>query len=61
MSELSKGFLEKTITIWQPFSSSILSDKDAREITENIIGLFSLLSEWKEKDGQKNENNKEKK
>jgi len=45
---------------WQPFSSSVLSEEDAREIAENIMGLFSLLSEWEKKDGEKSENNKEK-
>ena len=56
----SKESLEKTITAWQPFSSSVLSEEDAREIAENIMGLFSLLSEWEKKDGEKSENNKEK-
>ncbi len=54
MCDYSKEFLEETTTVWRPFSSSVLSHEDAREITENITGLFSLLSEWE------NENNKEK-
>ncbi len=45
MSNYSKEFVEETITARQPFSSSVLSHEDAREITENIIGLFTLLSE----------------
>lgn len=59
MSELSKRFLEKTVSVWQPFSSSVLSYEDAREITKNITGLFSLLSEWEKKDGRESENNEE--
>lgn len=61
MSELSKGFLEETVLVWQPFSSSILSHEDARELAENITGLFSLLSEWGRKDCEKAKNNKERK
>lgn len=55
MSNYSKEFWEKIMTAWQPFSSSFLSHADAREITENIVGLFSLLSEWENKDGKKTE------
>ena len=43
MSKYSKGFLNKTIKVWQPFSSTPLSLKDAREITENMTALFSFL------------------
>ena len=60
MFRFSQEFLEKTIRVWQPFSSSVLSEEDAREIAENIMGVFSLLSEWEKKDGEKSENNKEK-
>ncbi len=49
MSIYSRKLLEKTITVRQPFSSSILSHEDAREITEDIMGLFSPLSEWENK------------
>ncbi len=58
MSELSKRFLEKTGLVWQPFSSIILSHEDTREITENITGLFSLLSEWENEKEERKENNK---
>jgi len=60
MSIYSGQLLEKTITVWQPFSSSVLSEKEAKEITESIVGLFSFLLEWENKDEDKNENNKEK-
>ncbi len=43
MPNYSEEFYNKTIAVWQPFSSSILSYEDAREITENTIGLFSLF------------------
>jgi len=60
MPNYSKRLLEKTITAWQPFSLSILLEEDAREITENVIGLFSLLSEWTYKNDEKTKNKKEK-
>ena len=59
MSIYSKEFMDGTIKVSQPFSSSVLLDEEAREITDNIIGLSSLLSAWQNKDGEKNENNKE--
>jgi hypothetical protein len=43
MDKYSKEFLNKTIQVWQPFSSAPLSLKDAREITENVTALFSFL------------------
>ncbi len=61
MSSHSEELLGKTITIWQPFSSSVLSEEDAREVTKNITGLFSLLLEWKRKDDEETKDNKERK
>lgn len=61
MDKHSYEFLEKTITAWQPFSSPILSHEDARGITENIMELFSLISEWKHEDDENVKNNKDKK
>ena len=49
MSNYSKEFWEKIMTAWQPFSSSVLSEEDAREITKKMTGLFSLSSEWENK------------
>jgi len=42
-SKFSTEFLNKTIEIWQPFSSTPLSLNDAREITENMTSLFNFL------------------
>lgn len=61
MSSHSKELSGKTITTWQPFSSSVLSEEDAREITKNMTGLFSLLLEWERKDDEETKNNKERK
>lgn len=61
MSIHSKELLEKTIIVWQPFSSCNLSHEDARQIIKNTTSLFLLLSEWENKNREKNENNKEEK
>jgi len=50
MPNYSKGFLEKTLKIWQPYSPVSLSSKSAREIVDNMTGLFSLLLKWEQKD-----------
>ena len=38
--------IDKTLIAWQPRTSRKLSREDAREITENVLGFFSLLLEW---------------
>jgi len=53
MAEFSRQFLEKTITVWQPYSPAPLTLEDAREIAETITGLFSLLTELEQKYAQK--------
>ncbi len=55
MAEYSKEFLEKTIKIWQAYSPYPLSLDDAREIIENMAGLFKLLYELDEKYNKKEE------
>lgn len=56
MPSYSNELYKKTIAVWQPSTFSIMSHEDAREITQNIIGSFSLLLEWE----NNNEKNKEK-
>src|ERR1700686_2054959 len=41
-------FLDETIAVWQPLSQRPLTREDAREITENMVGFFSVLREWAE-------------
>jgi hypothetical protein len=43
MNKYSKEFLNETIKVWQPFSPTLLSLNDAREITENMTSLFNFL------------------
>lgn len=52
MAEFSKTFLEKTIKVWQPYSPAPLTLEDAREIADNITGLFCLLDELEQKYGK---------
>ena len=52
MAEFSKAFLEKTIQVWQPYSPTPLTLEDAREIAENVTGLFCLLNELEQKYGK---------
>jgi hypothetical protein len=52
MSEYSREFLERTVEVWQRYSSSKLTLEDAREIAENMVELFSLLMELDRKYGK---------
>lgn len=50
--DYSKGFLENTIKVWQPYSPDPLTLEDAREIEENFVGLFALVLELEQKNGE---------
>ena len=39
--------LARTIEVWSPRSSRPLTEGDAREICENVLGFFRVLIEWK--------------
>ena len=43
MAEFTREFLERTMEVWQPRYDHPLTLDDAREIAENMIGLFKLL------------------
>jgi hypothetical protein len=43
---LSQGFLASTITFWQPQCNRKLTDEDARQIIQNIVGFFDVLASW---------------
>ena len=42
----SDEFILETIQVWQPRSQLRLDIEDARQIIENIVGFFNLLSKW---------------
>ena len=37
---------KRTLDLWQPRTSRMLSAEDAREMTVNVSGFFRLLAEW---------------
>jgi hypothetical protein len=41
--------LARTIDVWDLRSSRPLTDEDARQISENLVGFFRVLIEWKAK------------
>lgn len=51
MAEWSNEFLERTIQIWQKYSSIPLTLEDARAIAENMIELFLFLKKLYKKYG----------
>jgi hypothetical protein len=43
-------FLDQTIAVWQRYADRPLTREDAREITHNVVGFFSILREWAEEE-----------
>ena len=62
----TKIFLEKTVEVWQPYSTKPLSLDNAREITDNMTALFNFLisnetgTESKNRNSNKQNNKKRK-
>ena len=50
MNEARRQSFKRTRELWQPHADHALTDEDARQITENIIGFFRILQEWEEKE-----------
>ena len=38
--------VQETIEAWQPRSPRALGGEDARQICQNVVGFFEILSEW---------------
>jgi len=55
MAEFSEEFLQRTIKFWQPRYPYPLTLEDAREIAENMTGLFRLLDELDNHDADEKE------
>ena len=55
MAEYSKEFLQRTIQVWQPYYRVRLTLQDARQITENMVGLASLLLELDKTEHERDE------
>ena len=46
MQKLDTELIDQTIAIWQPRSRRELSQEDARQIIENIVGFIDIFNEW---------------
>ena len=46
MQMIKQELAKRTTAVWQPRLQRRLSKEDAREITENITGFFTILAEW---------------
>lgn len=44
--------LQAIANIWQPSCVASMSEDDAREIRNNVVGFFRVLAEWQEQDAQ---------
>ena len=40
------GRVRTTLRLWQSRASRALSQEDAREISENLVGFIRILAEW---------------
>jgi hypothetical protein len=40
------NLIDRTRTVWQPRLGRDLTREDARQITQNVTGLFGILAEW---------------
>jgi hypothetical protein len=48
-SHPSADLIEHTIRIWEPRLGRRLSEEDARQILENVVGFFRVLHDWDRK------------
>ena len=40
------NLIDRTRQVWQSRIRRDLTDEDARQIAENVIGFFAILAEW---------------
>lgn len=52
MRMTKQELIEHTTAVWQPRLRCRLTNEDAREITENITGFFTILAEWSRQEGR---------
>jgi hypothetical protein len=43
-----------TVGVWQQRNARRLSPEDAREVINNVVGFFTLLSEWEAAEQNRN-------
>jgi hypothetical protein len=44
--------IARTRQVWQPRIGCDLTDDDARQIAQNVTGLFTILAEWSRAEGR---------
>lgn len=49
-NEKGSAFIERTLKVWQTRCQRELTSEDTRQITENVVGFFRILSEWETKE-----------
>jgi len=47
--EVKRQFLERTKALWQQRAHRTLTDEDARQIVENMVGFVQILDEWEKR------------
>lgn len=50
-------FIDRTIAVWQPRAPRPLTREDARQIAENVVGVFGVLDEWARADNSQETTN----
>ncbi len=48
----SAELIQYTIRVWEPRLGRKLTEEDARQILENVVGFFRVLLDWDRKDRQ---------
>jgi hypothetical protein len=43
---LDQEAIDRILAVWQPRTTRVLSDEDARQIAENLTGFFQTLLDW---------------
>jgi hypothetical protein len=43
---LDHDFKQRTLDLWRPRTSRLLTEEDAREMADNVSGFFRLLAGW---------------
>ena len=46
ISERSSDFIDDTVRFWERRLGRTISEEDAREMIQNVVGVFRVLNEW---------------
>ena len=48
----SRALIEETKEVWQPYYEETLTDEDAREIIENMLGFLHFVADYGDADAR---------